>query len=426
MNSSTEYMQIQESVLSYNHKSGLKAYVVPKKGYQKKHAAICVNYGSVDTSFKENNLIKTMPQGIAHFLEHKLFEQEDGNVLNKFTNNGAQPNAYTGFNQTVYLFSTTENFYKNLDILLDFVQNPYFTDENVEKEKDIIKQEISMYRDDSSWRLFFNLLNALYENNTVKYDIAGSHDSIDKITKDMLYESYNAFYRPSNMFFIAVGDIDSDVIFQAISEKFDYKPDCSKKNIQKYYPNRDKIPFKRLIEQSMPVSSSKFQIGYLIDKIFDNGLQLIEFECSVRILMEILLGRSSKLYSELYNDGLLNSNFEMDLSVEPTHAHIVFGGECSKSEMIVNKLNNRIRYLSEKGINSSYVDRVRKASYGRFVRMLNSVEKVAHGMASVCFKDVNLFDYLNAYDKISSESINKLITECFGDDNMSLSLINPI
>jgi predicted Zn-dependent peptidase len=193
-----EFSRIQEKVYEYEHSSGLKAFVIPKEGYNKVYSTFATYYGSINNCFiapGEKSETK-VPDGIAHFLEHKLFEQEDGSVMDKFSKIGAQSNAYTSSTQTVYLFSCTDKFDENFKLLLKFVQNPYLTDENVEKEKGIIAQEIRMYEDNADWRVFFNLLNALYVNHPVKIDIAGTVDSISKITKDALHKCYNTFYHP--------------------------------------------------------------------------------------------------------------------------------------------------------------------------------------------------------------------------------------
>ena len=213
-----EYNNINEKVYQYSHSSGLKAFVIPKKGYQKKYATFATNYGSIVNRFiipGQSEEIR-VPDGIAHFLEHKLFEQEDGSVIDKFSALGSNPNAYTSFNQTVYLFSCTDKFHENFELLLNYVQNPYLTDENVEKEKGIIGQEIRMYRDNPEWRVYFNLLAALYKNHPVKIDIAGTIESIADINKENLYLCYNTFYHPSNMVIIVVGDVDPDKVFENI------------------------------------------------------------------------------------------------------------------------------------------------------------------------------------------------------------------
>ena len=203
------FEKIGETLYEYEHGSGLKVFFVKKPGYNKKTAMFGTNYGSIDNTFKVQGSDKeiVVPDGIAHFLEHKLFEQEDGNMLDKFSKLGASPNAYTSFNQTVYYFSCTDLFEENFSMLLDYVQNPWLTDENVEKEKGIIGQEIRMYEDNPNWRVFFNLLDCLYVNHPVKLDIAGTIESISKITKELLYDCYYTFYTPSNMVVVVVGDL---------------------------------------------------------------------------------------------------------------------------------------------------------------------------------------------------------------------------
>ena len=212
------YEKLGETLYEYVHESGLKVLFVKKPGYNKKTAMFGTNYGSIDNVFKVQGSDKeiVVPDGIAHFLEHKLFEQEDGNMLDKFSKLGASPNAFTSFNQTVYYFSCADLFEENFRMLLSYVQNPWLTDENVEKEKGIIGQEIRMYEDNPNWRVFFNLLDCLYVNHPVKLDIAGSIESISKITKELLYDCYHTFYTPSNMVVVVVGDLVPEEVFSIV------------------------------------------------------------------------------------------------------------------------------------------------------------------------------------------------------------------
>ena len=200
---------INEEVISAKLDSGLDVLLIPKKGYIKKYAIFSTKYGSNDNKFipiNENDVIQ-VPEGIAHFLEHKLFEEPEGNIFDEFSKLGTNVNAFTNFNQTSYLFSCTDNFCESLELLIKFVQNPYFTDENVEKEKGIIAQEIKMYEDNPGWRVFFNALKGMYFEHPVKIDIAGTIESIQNIDKETLYKCYNTFYNPKNMVLVTVGEI---------------------------------------------------------------------------------------------------------------------------------------------------------------------------------------------------------------------------
>lgn len=421
-----EFKNINESMHVYNHKSGLKAFIIPKKGYSKKFATFATHYGSVNNKFiaPGESEITTVPDGVAHFLEHKLFEQKDGSVMDKFSELGANPNAYTGFTQTVYLFSCTDRFSENFQLLLNFVQNPYITDESVEKEKGIIGQEIKMYQDNPGWRSFFNLLKAFYENNPVKIDIAGSIESINKINKEILYKCYNTFYHPSNMVICVVGDVDPDDTFRQVEESIkeaDYKPE-----IKRIFPKEPDGVNKDYIEQSLSVSTPMFQMGIKDNMTEVKGIEYLKREVAIKLLLEYIMGKSSKLYNELYNEGLINNTFEFDYTIEESFAFSMFGGESVDPLKVKDRIVKEVEFICKNGLNKETYNRIRRAMNGRFIKRLNSVEKISHMFISVYFKGINLFDYLQVYDKITFEYVNNILKEHFNLDNLSLSVVKPV
>lgn len=421
-----EYKNIEETMHTYEHKSGLKCFVIPKKGYSKKFATFATHYGSINNQFivPGENEITTVPDGIAHFLEHKLFEQKDGSVMDKFSQLGSNPNAYTSFAQTAYLFSCTDKFEENFSLLLDFVQNPYITEESVEKEKDIIGQEIRMYEDNPHWRVFFNLLDALYEKNPVKIDIAGSIESIGKIDKDILYKCYNTFYHPSNMIIVVVGDVDAKKVFEQIEQSI--TTNTSKPEIKRIFPDESDKINKSYVEQKLAVSMPLFQMGYKDTTSCSKGMDCLMREIAIKILLEMIMGRSSKLYNELYNEGLINNSFEFDYTIEANYAYSAFGGESKEPLKVKERLLEEIKSLEQKGLQRETYERIRKAHKGRFVKQLNSVERIAHNFVSVYFKEVNIFDYMEVYDKISFEYVNKVFREHFTPDKLAMSVIKPV
>jgi len=418
------YDKIDETMYLYQHKSGLKAFVIPKKGYSKKYAAFGTHYGSINNEFIVDGEKIKVPDGIAHFLEHKLFEQKDGSVMDKFSKLGSSPNAYTSFSQTVYLFSCTDKFYENFNLLLDYVQHPYITEESVEKEKSIIGQEIRMYDDNANWRVFFNLLDAFYEKNTVKIDIAGTVESISKIDREILYKCYNTFYHPSNMVIIVVGDVDPEKVFEMVEENI-IKGDKDIK-IERIFPDEPEAINKPYIEQKLAVSMPLFQMGFKDINFETKGINCLNREIAVKILLEIILGRSSDLYTELYNEGLINSTFDFDYSIEENYAFSSFGGESKDPLLVKEKVINRIKDLHEKGINKEDYERIKKAMRGRFIKQLNSVDRTAHMFMSVYFKEVNIFDYLDVYDKISFDYVEKVFDEHFNKERLAVSVIKPV
>lgn len=418
-----EYNKYDEKLYKYEHSSGLKCIVVPKKGYSKKYATFSTQYGSVDNEFIiPGEKTKTrVPDGIAHFLEHKLFEQKDGSVMDKFAELGSRPNAYTSFNQTVYLFSCTDLFKENFDLLLNFVQNPYITEESVEREKGIIGQEINMYSDNPGWRVSFNLLEALYEKHPVKLDIAGSIDSISKITKETLYKCYETFYHPSNMVVTVVGDVEHSQVFEQIEKNIQSTKKVSE--IKRIYPVESEELNKKYIEQKMPVSTPLFYIGFKDNNFKLQGTELLKYNVAIKLLLSMLIGKSSDLYSKLYDKGLINSTFETDFSLEKSYAYSMLGGESVDPEAVKDLLVKEIRSLQDNGLEPHVFDRLQKSLKGRFLRQLNSVESISRTFISLYFKGVTMFDYFNVYDTISFDYITDVFYKHFDIEKMALSVV---
>jgi len=419
------YDKAGETLYRYEHSSGLKAFVIPKKGYSKKYATFATHYGSIDSEFVIPGETEPtrVPDGIAHFLEHKLFEQKDGSVMDKFSKLGSNPNAYTSFNQTVYLFSCTDRFEENFDLLLNYVQNPYITEESVEKEKGIIGQEIMMYQDDPGWRAFFNLLGALYSKAPIRIDIAGTIESISKIDRDTLYKCYNTFYHPSNMVILVVGDVDAEKVFEQVEAaivKTETRPE-----IKRIMPSEPNNINKDYTEQSLAVSMPIFQIGIRDDHMGKSGLELLKYEVAVKILLNMLAGRSSDFYEQLYGEGLINSSFSSDFSIEGDYAFSILGGESPEPLKVRDRFLKMLEEKKRMGIDREAFERLRRALLGRYMRQFNSVERISHSFISVYFRGVNMFDYLDVYDKISFEYVKEAFATHFNQDNLALSVIKP-
>ena len=420
-----KYNNIGETLYIYEHKSGLKAFLIPKKGYSKKYASFATRYGSIDSEFiiPGEDSVTRVPDGIAHFLEHKLFEQKDGSVMDKFSKLGSNPNAYTSFSQTVYLFSCTDKFSENFQLLLHFVQNPYITEESVEKEKGIIGQEIRMYEDDPNWRSFFNLLGAFYKNNPVKIDIAGTIESISKINKETLYKCYSTFYHPSNMVICVVGDLEPESVFEQIEKNIEHTD--PRDDIKRIFPDEIQTLNKDYVEQSLAVSTPLFMMGFKDNTNGTKGIELLRREVAVKILLEMVMGKSSALYNELYSQGLINNTFEFDYTIEENYAFSMFGGESKDPLRVKSIISDKIKEFHGTGLDRKDYERIRKAAKGRFIRSFNSVENIAHLFISVYFKGVNIFDYLDVYDKINFDYINEIFTKHFNLNNLALSVIKP-
>lgn len=414
---------IKEKMYHYEHESGLNVYVMPKKGFIKQYAMFATHYGSNDSQFivpgeTEKTLV---PDGIAHFLEHKMFEEEEGSIFEEFSKNGASANAYTNFTTTAYLFSSTDNFYDNLKLLLDFVQRPYFTDENVEKEKGIIAQEIRMYDDDPSWRLFFNMLGGLYHLHPVKVDIAGTIESISKIDKDILYKCYRTFYHPSNMVLFAVGDIDINKVVDIVNNSV--KTDKRQGEIKRIYPNEPESINKNYVEQKMAVSMPLFNIGFKDYDVGYGGKKLLKKDIVTQICLEILAGRSSDLYEELYNDGLIDSTFDTEYVGEIDHGYSIIGGQSNDPEAVKQAVLDKISKVDS--IDDSDLNRIKRKITGRFLKSFNSVESISHNFITYYMRGINILDYTTTIEEITHEDVLNRFKTFFNEKNCVLSVIKP-
>lgn len=349
------------------HETGLRIFVYPKEGYASTYAIFGTAYGSVDTTFRRSDEeeLHTVPEGIAHFLEHKLFESEDGDAFSRYAKTGANANAYTSFDKTCYLFSCTENFSDSLEILLDFVQSPYFTAQTVQKEQGIIGQEIRMYDDDPEWRVMFNLLGALYHNNPVKIDIAGTVDSISKITDKLLYQCYRTFYSLNNMVLCVVGKVEPQEVFDLADRML--KPGEDFKVI-KSFPMEPRPVVKDYVEQRFPISVPMFQLGFKEEA--PAGRRSAKELADTQILLEILASEASPLYRRLLDAGLINSTFSYEYFELPGCASVLFGGESSDPKKVAEEINKEIASLRENGIAQDDFERARRAVYGRAIASL--------------------------------------------------------
>ncbi|NBI06767.1 EF-P 5-aminopentanol modification-associated protein YfmH [Senegalia massiliensis] len=418
---------LKEESFLYVLKNGLKVYFVPKLGFSKKYAIFSTNYGSNDNEFVpigENEAIK-VPEGIAHFLEHKLFEEQEGNIFDEFSKLGSYVNAFTNFNQTAYLFSCTDNFYKNLELLVSFVENPYFTDENVNKEKGIIAQEIKMYEDNPGWKVFFNSLKAMYHYHPVKEDIAGTVESITKIDKETLYKCYNTFYHPTNMILFLVGDIDFEKAIKTIEKNIKNKDLNTQNKIERIYPNEPKEIKNRYIEESLSVSIPLFNIGFKDKDVGFDGNELLEKEIVTNILLDMIFGESTELYKNMYEEGLVNNSFGAQFVASKTYSHSIIGGESSNPKKVLDKVIENINHLNEVGLNKEDFNRIKNKMIGHHIMSFDSLEYIANSFTKYEFQNSSLFDYINILKSINFQDIEKRFKSHFTVDNYILSVINP-
>ena len=384
---------------------------------------ISTDYGSIDNSFLpigESEVIE-VPEGIAHFLEHKLFEEKDRNIFESFSDIGAQVNAYTNFNQTSYLFYTTENFYEGLGLLIDFVQNPYLTDENVEKEKGIIAQEIMMYEDNANWRVYFNLLRAMYHNHPIRIDIAGTVESINTIDKEILYKTYNTFYNPTNMVLFVIGDLSFDEIIKIVNnseKKFDKKAN----EIQRISPMEPEKIKEKKVEEKMSTSMPIFYMGFKDTDIGYKGRNLIKKDIITNIILDMLLGESTEYYNELYEEGLIDSSFGSFFTAKESYGHSLIVGQSNEPEVLYEKIVNRIKYPVDELLKEEDFIRIKKNELGNYVLGMNSIEFIANNFTDLYFSDFMITDYLELLKEITFKDI----VNRFKEENLALSIIRPL
>lgn len=422
-----ENLKIKEKLYMEKLDNGLAVMIIPKPGVQKKYIIWGTNYGSNDSKFivpgeeKETEV----PNGVAHFLEHKLFEQENGtNSLDVLTALGVEANAYTTNDHTAYLFESTDNFYEAMDELMDYVQHPYFTDENVEKEKGIIGQEIMMYDDYPDWRVYLNTMQAMYHNNPIKIDITGTIETISKIDKEILYKCYNTFYHPSNMALVVCGDFEPNEILEEIKKRL-IKND-HQGEIKRSYPEEPEAIVQEKIEQKLEVSQPLYTIGIkdsVNKQVPDNKNEMIKKHIAIEILLNLLIGRSSNLYKELYNEGIIYGQPSLDYEFGKTYAHVLITGQSTNPEKLYGKFKEQVKMLKKEGINQEDFTRIKKMIYGGYVKEYNDVQDIARIFLADYFKGINSFDYLEEIEGIHVEYLNQVLKDVFKEEKMVLSIV---
>lgn len=407
------------------HPSGLTIYLYPKEGYKATYAIFAANYGSINTKFKINgeDKIITVPDGIAHYLEHKLFENEDGDAFSLYAKTGASANAYTSFDLTGYLFSCSENFLESLKILLNFVQNPYFTDETVKKEQGIIGQEIRMYNDDPNWRVMFNLLKAMYHNHPVNVDIAGTVESISKITPENLYKCYNTFYNLNNMALCIAGNFNTDQVYNLINKTV--KNDNSNLKYENIFPKEPLTVVKPRVVQEFEISSPMFELGFKEDpketRVTASELAYTD------ILLEVIASKSSKLYKKLLDEKLINTtSFSYEYFEGPGYRSIIFSGESIDPDKTASIIKDYIDEIHRNGIDEDDFITAKKSVYGKVIGLFDNIENIANLMVSFSFSGRDIFEYINTISSADIKSLHERLKSQLITSNSSLSIVKPL
>ncbi|XMB66568.1 pitrilysin family protein [Mycoplasmatota bacterium zrk1] len=396
------YDNLNEELYYKQLENGLDVYLMPKRGFNKTYATFTTKFGSIDNKLNLNGEEVTLPNGIAHFLEHKLFESEKGDITEEFSKFGANSNAFTTYDRTSYLISCTSNIEDNITLLIDFVQNPYFTDESVEKEKGIIKEEIQMYNDIPDARIMFETMKSIYKSHPVRNDIAGSIESIDKITPEVLYECYETYYHPSNMLLFIVGDYDIPKMMELI-ENNQREKGYEKKEITHYnFDEELELNEKEKVIEMQDVFP-KLMLGVKgSPDIYKDDLS--KYKMSMMIYLDILFGRSSENYERLFKDKLINYTFSVLPYVEEKFSSVLIAGDSNDPE----KLKDELLKCLEMDVSKESFKNVKKKFYGSMLKLLNSPEGIANEFTAYKFNGIDLFDIVNVVENITFEDVIRL------------------
>lgn len=416
-----------EKLYSRTYGNGLTVYVLPKMDFNKVFAMYSTHYGSIDNEFVvpvTGEHLK-VPEGIAHFLEHKMFDMEYGNVFDKFAELGTSANAFTNYTNTTYLFSATSSYKENLKLLLEYVDTPYFLEESVEKEKGIIGQELRMYQDDPGWQVFLNLLTGMYHNHPVRIDIGGTLESIQLINADLLYKCYNTFYHPGNMVLFVTGCLGENEVFNLLDEyeaNRDIGPQAAIQRIFQKEPEGINIPASKV---HLDVAEPIFYIGFKDSDVGYDGYKLLKKEVLTDLILEVVIGRSSPLYEGLYDKGLVDDRFSFGFEGQRDYGYCTIGGETQDPEALYQELTAEITKCLKQKISSEDFERIKKRFQGDFIHGFNSPEFIASSFVSYHHKNVNVFDYLKVLDEITTEEAQERLENLLDFKRHATSIVMP-
>lgn len=398
------YPSINETLYTGVLDNGLEVTLLPKPDFHKTYGLFTTNYGSIDNEFiplGQEEFTK-VPDGIAHFLEHKLFEKEDEDVFQKFGRQGAASNAFTSFTRTSYLFSSTDKTLQNIKTLLDFVQDPYFTEESVNKEKGIIGQEIQMYLDDPNWRLYFGILNNLYPKHPLHIDIAGTEESISHITAEDLYLCYNTFYHPSNMNLFIVGKMNPEELITFIKENQAQKEFVESQPIPRRFPVENTKDIIKEAQINLSVNRPKAIVGLKgLDEVPEDGFDRLKYQTSIQLLLQLLFGDTSESYLTMYNEGLIDDSFSFEFTLDRSFHFADFSTDTNEPERFANQMINLIlKSKDSKELTERNLNLAKRKMMGKHLKSLDSLEYIANQFSGTKFGTTTLFDLAEIIDSI--------------------------
>ena len=417
-----EYPRLGETVFRQTLSNGLEVVTVHKPFHAKSYAFLAVRYGGMDLRFQTEGRWRETPAGIAHYLEHKMFDMASENVMQSFARNGASDNAFTSNAMTAYYFTSTAHFYENLRILLRFVSTPYFTQESVDKEQGIIAQEIQETEDDPDWRVYANLMERLYQDSPARVPVVGSLESIRQITPQTLYDCHKAFYTPSNMILVCVGNVDQARVAE---EAEAILPREGGPAVIRDYGREDAAgPAGSEVSQAMEVSMPMFLAGYKCQAV-DEGEGTLRQSIVGDLACDALFGDSSPLYTSLYEEGAVNSSLGGNFDMLPGAHYVYVGGDAKDPRRVFEEITRQARKLGEEGIGEDFYRQIRRAAYGGMLRSLNSFENIAVSIAEAYFRGFDYFRFPEVFDAVGKADVEAFLRENIAPEKSALSLIQP-
>lgn len=420
------FQELSETLYTKQLPNGLNVYLLPKSEMSKTYGIFSTNYGSVDQTFiplGEKNKI-TVPEGVAHFLEHKLFEKEDRDVFADFSKQGASPNAFTSFTQTAYLFSATSQIEKNVLTLIDFVQDPYFSEESVEKEKGIIAQEIKMYDDQPDWQSFMGTIKAMFHEHPVNIDIAGTVESISSITKDDLYTCYRTFYHPENMSLVVAGNFNPQSMMDLITENQSEKDFQKLEKIQRFLPDESDHVAEKNKKITMPVSIPKCTVG--IKEPINNlkGNEFLNRDLLVGMFLSHFFSTGGPFYQELYEEGLIDDSFYFETNLDATFGYSLIGTNTDQPEQFSDRVKELLLSTKDITLDEETFTRMKKKKIGQLLRSMNSLEFTANKFTSYLHLDVNLFEIVPFIQQLTVDDANQFLHDWISEERLATCTIS--
>lgn len=423
----TNYQTIAETIYEKRLDNGLKVYLLPRNEMEKTFAIFSTNYGSIDRTFVPIGQSEsiTVPDGVAHFLEHKLFEKKDRDVFADFSKQGASANAYTSFTTTAYLFSATSSIEQNIETLIDFVQDPYFSDETVEKEKGIIAQEIMMYDDQPGWQLFMGTIKNMFHNHPVNIDIAGTVDSIEAITKEDLYVCYNTFYHPENMSLFIAGNFKPEAIMTLIEENQNTKTFEQANLIERIFPDEPNHVVTQEDSTTMSISMPQCSVGLKsIPKNF-SPTQFINYDIIEQMILDFYYSKGGTFYQQLYNERLIDHSFGYSATLEKNFGYVTITSSTNEPGLFASRVKEQLHSIKSLKISESEINVMKNKKIGQLLRSMNSLESMANNYIHYQSHGIDYFELIKMVQQLTLEDITLFLDDWIDDERLTVFTIMP-